>query len=66
MTRVFTKETGRWKKGDIREYPFTTWQQIERGAKQKLDVFSTEVDDAARTMVTNIPDAQKPISRKVV
>lgn len=67
MTRVFTKDLGRWKKGDIREYPFTTWQQIERNSKASVDSFSKEVEDAAKTMTmeSSITASQRPISRKV-
>ena len=66
MTRVFTKDLGRWKKGDIREYPIPTWQQIGRGNKVSLDSFSREIEDAARTMMVDSTTSQKPISRKVV
>jgi len=66
MTRVFIKDLGRWKKGEIREYPIPTWQQIERGAKVSLGSFSREIEDAARTMMVDSTTSQKPISRKVV
>jgi len=66
MTRVFLKDLGRWKKGEIREYPIPTWQQIERGSKASLNSFSKEIEDAARTLMTDASDTQKPISRKVV
>lgn len=62
MTRLFTKNMGRWKKGDIREYPIPTWRQIERGATHPLDSFSKEIEDAARTtMVLDTPD---PVRRR--
>ncbi len=64
MTRVFTKDIGRWKKGEIREYPVPTWQQIERGAKVKLSSFSKEIEDAVRGVSLETPDNQKPISRR--
>ena len=66
VTRVFTKDLGRWKKGDIREYPIPTWQQIGRGNDVSLDSFSREIEDAARNLMTELPTISKPISRKVV
>lgn len=68
MTRVFTKNLGRWKQGDIREYPIPTWQQIERGAKSTMDSFSKELVDAAKTMIMESPitASQRPMNRKVV
>lgn len=68
MTRVFLQDLGRWKKGDVREYPITTWQQIERGSKASIDSFSKEIEDAAKTMIMESPitASQRPMNRKVV
>lgn len=45
IKRVFTKDIGRFKKGDVREYPKHTWDNIAKSAKAKsLDDFSRVVD----------------------
>ena len=50
-TRVFLKDVGRFKKGDIREYPYPTWQGLEKSAKMALEKFSKPVDDAVRDSI---------------
>jgi hypothetical protein len=41
ITRVFTKDVGRFRKGEVREYPRATWDGIMRSAKAKsYDEFS--------------------------
>lgn len=40
MQRIFTKDVGRYKKGEVRDYPNATWQNLSRSLKQKLDDFS--------------------------
>lgn len=45
IRRVFTKDVGRYKKGDVREWPKHTWDQIVKSAKAKSpDDFSRLVD----------------------
>lgn len=44
MLRVFTKAVGRFRPGDIRDYPRHVWAQIERSAGQPLDRFSRPVE----------------------
>ena len=54
MQRIFTREVGRFKVGDIRDYPRGTWEQVAKShtAKQLgikgMDSFSRPVEDAAR------------------
>jgi hypothetical protein len=40
MQRIFTKDIGRFKKGEVREYPKQVWEGIARSAKMKLDEFT--------------------------
>lgn len=41
MERMFTKDVGkRFKKGDVRDYPPSTWVTIARNVKMKLETFS--------------------------
>lgn len=41
ITRVFTKDVGRYRKGEVREYPKWTWDGIAKSAKAKSpDEFS--------------------------
>ena len=40
MQRVFTKDVGRFRKGDVRDYPKPLWQDIARSQKMKLEDFS--------------------------
>lgn len=46
MERVITKDVGRLKKGERRDYPTVTWNGIAKALKQKLDAFSKPVDEA--------------------
>lgn len=43
MIREFTETVGRFQKGERREYPLSTWQQIAADAKKDLDKMSVEV-----------------------
>ena len=40
MQRVFTKDVGRFKKGEERDYTKQVWEGIARSAKMKLDDFT--------------------------
>lgn len=40
MQRVFTKDVGRFKKGEVRDYTKQVWEGIARSAKMKLDDFT--------------------------
>lgn len=63
MQRVFTKNVGkRFKKGDVRDYPPVTWQQIAANARMKLDTFTTPAANMLRkstaaTMAKPVADA---------
>jgi len=47
MKRIFTESTGRFSKGEIRDYPIATWRQIEQSAGKAMDAFSKFNDEAA-------------------
>ena len=47
MVRMFTTDVGRFKTGDVRDFPQTTWKQISVSAEQKLETFSKELDKIA-------------------
>ena len=40
VERVFTKNIGRFKQGDVKDYPQAVWVQIEKSAKKSLGTFS--------------------------
>lgn len=40
MLREFTKSVGRFRLGDVRDYPKATWEQIASGAGEVLDRIS--------------------------
>ena len=46
MIKVFTQNVGRFKKGDIRDYPVPVWKQIEHNAGMGLDEFTKSHDQA--------------------
>lgn len=44
MERMFTRDVGkRFKKGEVRDYPGATWNDIARIVGRKLDTFSSLV-----------------------
>lgn len=45
MLRKFTKDLGRYKKGQSHDYPKAVWEQIAKSAKAKLDSFSEAVEN---------------------
>lgn len=47
MERVFIKPVGRYKAGDVRDYPTHTWATIASNVGQRLDVITRPVIDAA-------------------
>lgn len=47
MQRVFTADIGRFKKGDIRDYPRGTWEQIATSASKKLGAITASVEATA-------------------
>lgn len=67
MQRIFTKNLGNFKKGDIKEYPSGTWVQIEKSAKESLDTFTKLVEDAASEGInTFVPEELNLTLRKRV
>lgn len=43
MERQFTKSLGRFKAGQVCNFPFQTWEQIQRNAGRPLDSFTRDV-----------------------
>ena len=49
MERVFTKDIGKnFKRGEVKDYPITTWRDIEASAKRPLDSFSKPTETAMK------------------
>lgn len=46
MERIFTKSIGRFVKGESRDYPLATWDQIAKSGKESIDTFSVSVSEA--------------------
>ena len=40
MQRIFTKDLGRFKKGEVRDYTKQVWEGLARSAKMKLEDFT--------------------------
>jgi len=57
MELVFTKDVprgnGKWKAGDVFDYPQATWDQIARSLGKKLGNFTRTVTEAARISVAS-------------
>ena len=45
MLRKFTRDIGRYHKGQLHDYPKAVWEQIAKSAKEKLANFSEAVDN---------------------
>lgn len=52
MERVFIKPVGRYKAGDVRDYPTHTWATIASNVGQRLDLITRPVIDAAIEVVS--------------
>lgn len=46
MLREFTQPVGRFQKGEHRDYPQTTWDQLARSVNRSLDKFTRLVEGA--------------------
>lgn len=51
MERIFIRPVGRYKSGDVRDYPANTWAQIAKNAGQRLDLITRPVLEAATETV---------------
>jgi hypothetical protein len=60
MVRMFTTNVGRFKSGDVRDFPQTTWKQVEVSAGLKLDSFSKQLDEIAEEYVVNKNPKESP------
>ena len=40
MVRTFTTDVGRFRKGDVRDYPKQVWDGIAKSAKRSINSFS--------------------------
>lgn len=47
MERIFTRNVGRFKAGEVRDYPAQTWATLAANANMSLSAFSKAVHDAA-------------------
>jgi len=43
MLREFTQPIGRYKQGEVHDYPRTTWNQLAHNAKAKLESFTKAI-----------------------
>lgn len=57
MERIFTKDIGRFNKGDSRNYPKPVWENIAKSAKQALTDITISVDELKE--LQNSPDELK-------
>jgi hypothetical protein len=48
MNRVFTQDVGKYRAGDIRDYPLATWRDIAKSAKKPLEKITETTDNAAK------------------
>ena len=44
MLRKFTKKIGRYKEGELHDYPKSVWESLAKSAKAKLDSFTESAD----------------------
>ncbi len=51
MQRMFLQDVGRYKAGEIRDYPQGIWTDIARSAGQALDRFTKPVTQVAKEAV---------------
>lgn len=45
MVRVFTRDIGRYKKGEMRDYPKNVWGSLAKSVKSPLDKITREVKE---------------------
>tara|TARA_Y100000310_G_scaffold78084_1_gene74716 strand:+ start:7751 stop:7957 length:207 start_codon:yes stop_codon:yes gene_type:complete len=64
MQRVFTKNVGKFKKGETREYPVGTWKQIARNAGMLLKYFSKEISEILDDIKEESAPKKKPVIRR--
>lgn len=48
MQRVFQRDVGRWKAGEIRDYPLGVWRDIARDAHADLDTITKTLEEAVK------------------
>jgi len=44
MVRRFIRDAGRFKKGDVRDYPRATWNDIAKASKRALNGITEPID----------------------
>lgn len=63
MERAFTEDIGRFKRGDIRNYPPPTWKGIVKNVGKPLESFSKAIEDVIKESTMSLPEKKKQISR---
>ena len=58
MERVFTKDLGRWHRGDLRDYPLVMWTHIAKSSGLRLDLISKPVEEV---VVSGLPKLGRPL-----
>ncbi len=51
MERILTRDVGRYKMGDIFDWPKPTWDQIAAHFNKSMSAFSKPVEDVAKRAV---------------
>lgn len=59
MERMFTKDVGRFKTGEVRDYARNVWGSIATSARLPLERFTREVAEAARETVMGKADSKR-------
>lgn len=62
MRLIFIKAVGRFKKGEIKDYPADTWKAIALSANQELSTFTKQADDVASSVYI---DTTTPIDTEI-
>lgn len=60
MRRVFTKDAGRYKAGEERDWPASVWRHVEGNAKRSLESFTRPVEEVVRRGVGLDPRRPAP------
>ncbi len=60
MQRAFTKTVGRFKRGEIRDYPGVVWTQIAKTVGEPLGRFTADVQPVVQhTVGTDKPSGRR-------
>lgn len=64
MEMVFTKNIGKFRKGEVRDFPRSTWNRIARNSNNEISNFAKTINELSVSNSKKQVDLKNPIPKR--